>query len=556
MLEDLRITSLGVIDDARLEFSPGLTAITGETGAGKTMLLTGVSLVLGGETDPDRVRRGQEKATVEATFTIDAHPEVASLVDESGGQVDRDGGSSYVYLARHVPASGRSRGFLGGRSVPKATLAEVGGHLVVIHGQADQLRLRSAAAQREAVDAGGGKEVASLLATYRQAWTQLRSARQDLAEFEERQASAGRERLGLQALVDAVDEVNPQPGEADEIQAKIRELDSLEDTKRSLLTALGALAGDEGDDGAVARVAAAEGALASIGNDAAAERLGAVMAELSDLQSTIGGALAGLDSTVSLDDLQSRRASLTRLSQTLGMPCDEAIEAAEAAREQLASMADLDGTRFALTQRESEAAAAVETTGAKLHEARVATAEMLAAAINDELNHLALGRASITIDVSAGEPGPDGLDAVSFLFAPDRGATPVPLATSASGGELSRIMLAIELVLAEKAGGQSPTFIFDEIDAGVGGEAAKAIGSRLARLGQDAQVIVVTHLAQVASWADRHITVIRGENATTIRAVEGDDRVEELARMLSGSASLDSARRHAEDLLAASNVGR
>ncbi|AZN29436.1 DNA repair protein RecN [Flaviflexus salsibiostraticola] len=560
MIDEVRIENLGVIDTAAISFAPGLTAITGETGAGKTMLLTSLGLLLGAPADSSKVRRGTDRILVEGIFDVPSDSDVAAEAADAGADLDAEEGRTEVPVARQVPAEGRSRCYLGGRSVPRSVLDSIGSRLVTIHGQSEQMRLRSASAQLQALDSAGGAETESALTSYSEAWQGHRRALAELEQFRADERDIASRRLALTALVEAVDEVEPVMGEEEDLKHRIERLDSIEETRSGLARALSALSGDgEMMLGAADLLGQTAQALATLKEPGAAEsgaRAAAAEVEARDLIANVGAMLSGLETDEDLNELHARRAKLRSLSKKLGMGIDEAIGEADRARAMLAVFDDPELRAAELEAAVATTLADLRSRGKLLHEVRSAAAETLAQEVNGELAQLALGRAEISIDVESVEPRADGMDRVTFMFRPDPHAASVPLSTSASGGELSRIMLAIELVLSRSAPNVPPTFVFDEIDAGVGGEAAKAIGARLAALAEHAQVIVVTHLAQVASWADRQIVVARGERATEVRAVADSERVTELARMLSGSADLDSARRHAADLLSESTVGR
>lgn len=554
MIDDLRINGLGVIDQAELSFVPGLTAITGETGAGKTMLLNSLGLILGASSDPAKVRRGRERASVDGSFVIAGDSPIVGAVLEAGGEVDRDGDDVVLTLSRTVPVNGRSRCFLGGRAVPRAIVEDIAPHLVTIHGQSDQMRLRTPSAQLAAVDGAGGERLARCRAAYDRCWADYHEAQERLANFEAEAANHGRQRLALTALVEAVSAVDPHAGEEDEIKAKIDVLDHLEERRSTLLSILSALSGGE-EPGAIDLVSHAGRLLEKIQPDLASRATG-LAAELAEISSAVSASMSDLEITESLDDLHGRRAELVSLGRTLGMSVDEALVEAERARQTLADMSDPDATRGELTALLEQSKDAVAAAGEKLHAERQRSASAMTERMAGELAELALGRASIDIRVEPAPPGPTGTSSVQFMLCPDPHTPALPLGQAASGGELSRVMLALELVMADLNPSATPTFVFDEIDAGVGGEAARAIGARLQKLGQCGQVIVVTHLAQVASWANHHIVVERGEESTRVRTLSEEERVTELARMLSGSTGLDSARRHAADLLAESNVAR
>lgn len=560
MIDEVRIENLGVIEEASISFAPGLTAITGETGAGKTMLLTSLGLLLGSGADTSKVRRGAERILVEGIFTVPDTSDAAREALDSAADLDSERGVTEIPILRQVPAEGRSRSYLGGRSVPRGLLESLGRRLVTIHGQSEQMRLRSSSAQLQALDSAGGDEAARAVERYTSAWREYRRAVAERDAFRADERDMAAKRLALTALVQAVDEVEPAKGEEDELREKIERLDSIEETRAGLTEALGALSGDgemmPGAADLLGRAARGLDGLKEPGADEARQRILSAEAEARDLVSVVAAMVTSLETGEDLNALHARRAQLRSLSRRLAMSIDEAVDEAEKARELLHAFDDPEARSAELDEAVAAAEQALRARGEELHEVRRSAAQTFSDEVNEELAQLALGRAEIDVEVSLSEPKADGMDRVTFMFRPDAHAASVPLSSSASGGELSRIMLAIELVLAKSAPSIPPTFVFDEIDAGVGGEAAKAIGARLAALATRAQVIVVTHLAQVASWADRQIVVARGERSTTVQTVDDSDRVTELARMLSGSADLDSARRHAADLLSESSVGR
>ena len=560
MIDQVRIENLGVIEEATISFSSGLTAITGETGAGKTMLLNSLALLLGKQADTSKVRLGAERTVVEGVFEVPSSSDIVDEVRNAGADVDVEDDAAILTVSRQVPAEGRSRCFLGGRTVPRTILDELGGKLVTIHGQSEQMRLRSASAQLHALDSAGGEATRAALESYAASWKTYRAAEAALETFRASARDSAAQRLALTALVEAVDEVEPEIGEEESLRVRIERLDSIEETRSGLQEALGALSGDgemiPGATDLVGRMAGSMAGLKEPGAEDVRARAESVEAELRDLTQVVGEMLSSLETGESLNDLHARKAKLRALTRKLGMPIDEAIGEAEKAREVLDALHDPQAREAQLEEELTVARQKLLKRGKALTKVRRSAADTLVSHVNEELTQLALGRAEIAIDLEELEPRSDGLDRVTIMFKPDAHAAKVPLASSASGGELSRIMLAIELVLAKLSPQSPPTFVFDEIDAGVGGDSAKAIGARLADLARHAQVIVVTHLAQVASWADRQVVVLRGEKSTSVQAVADNERVNELARMLSGSADLDSARRHAADLLSASTVGR
>lgn len=561
MIDEIRIENLGVLDAATLDLGEGLTAITGETGAGKTMLLDSLRLLLGNKADAAKVRRGAAHAHIEGTMTTTSEDPVIAILEDAGARVDVDDALATIILSRTVPAQGRSRAYAGGRSVPQSLLSEVAEQLVTVHGQSDQRRLTSPVAQLAAVDAMGGEPVVAARNTFasaRQAWLAAKAA---VAEFDARQANVAQERLALTALLKAVEAADPRVGEEEELLVEAKRLDNVEALRSALAVASNALESDHGS--AVPYLDEARRSLESVGDDQPiahlAERTHAVIVEATDISREIGQALTSLEADPRrLDDIHARVAELRSLERTLGMTVAQAVTAADEARTRLGEFADPEAARRQLTEAATKSADAMMAAGEELSTLRRRAATSLEEGARSELTGLAMKSVSLTVSVKrAAEPRGDGLDEVEFLLNVPSSAEPVPLASSASGGELSRIMLALELTIASHGDRPPGTFIFDEIDAGIGGRAALAVGQRLAELAAHTQVVVVTHLAQVAAYATRHIVVDRpdGASATTVTSVDGEERRVELARMLSGSSSTE-ALRHADELLEQANVGR
>ncbi|HVX21739.1 MAG TPA: DNA repair protein RecN [Acidimicrobiales bacterium] len=526
MLIELRVRNLGVIEDLTLQVGPGMTALTGETGAGKTLLVEALQLVLGGRAAPGLVRAGADEALVEARFA-------------TGRDVDREGDADRdddeVVLARAVPTGGRSRAWVDGRMAPVATLSELGDGLVEIHGQHDQQSLLSAAAQRRALDGFAGADVEPLAA-----------ARRALAEVERRLAGIGgdehRRARDAEVLRHQLDEIDRAalagPDEDAALAAEEERLADLAAHRDAAARALGALDGDE-------LLGEAVGALAGRAPFAAAEaRLRAVVAEVGDVAADLRTAVdTWEDDPARLAEVQARRRLLADLRRKYG---DDVAGYAEDARRQLA---ELDGTAAAaaeLEERRGQARAEVAAAEAALRKVREDAAPRLAAAAGNRLRALAMPDARF--EVAVDDQG------ARFLLTANRGEPPQPLAKVASGGELARAMLALRLV----ASGGPGTMLFDEVDAGVGGSAALALGSALHEVAGDRQVLVVTHLAQVAAFADRQVAVRKevrdGRTVTTATALSHDDRVVELSRMLSGHPDSPTARAHAEELLGRSTA--
>lgn len=577
MIEEIRIADLGVIGAAHVALGPGLTVVTGETGAGKTMVLTALSLLLGGKADPATVRTGSAGASVEGRVVLEPGHPALERASDAGGSVDDDGS---LLLVRTVSAggdagSGRSRAFVGGRSVPQGVLAELAEQLVTVHGQADQARLRAPAHQRAALDEFAGPEHARTLTDYRDAWSGRARLQAELDELVARAQERSREAELLRLGLAEVERVDPQPDEDVELAAEEQRLAHAEDLRVAAATAHTALAGEnDGASDALTGVELVEQARRALEHVAAHD---ATLAELGRRVAEAGYLLADIATDLSAyaDDLHAdprrlevvnqRRAELGTLTRAYGSDVAEVLDWAQTAGLRLL---ELEGGGQRIEDLRTELAdldARIAALAATLSATRTDAAQRLAAAVSAELAGLAMAGAQVHVEVRpADQPGPWGADDVEMLLVPHAGAPARPLAKGASGGELSRVMLALEVALAHGAGADRPgTFVFDEVDAGVGGRAAVEVGRRLAALAGDAQVIVVTHLAQVAAFADRHLVVTKSVRegvdvvtASDVRSVTGDERVRELARMLSGQEDSDAARIHAAELLELSDVGR
>jgi len=561
VIEQLTLRGLGVIAQAVLPIGPGFTAITGETGAGKTMVVTGLGLLLGARADAAAVRSGADQAAVEGVWIVPERGAVADRVAEAGGEIEPiGGGSAELYLGRTVTSEGRSRASVGGRSAPAGVLAELADHLVVVHGQSDQLRLRSAAAQRDALDRFGGPEIARPLEDYRAAHTRAHALADELADLISRRDERVGEAEELRARLAELDQIDPQPGEDLELAQRAERLANAEELRLAAATAHAALAGD--DDlpdlpdvtallsearRALERAAHSDEALQA--HAAALEDLGYRVA---DLAGELSGYLADLDETGphELAAVEERRAALAGVVRAHGS-LDAAIAVRDTGGLRLAELDD-DGERIQRLSAESgRAAAALDEAASRLTRARREAAGRLGLAVTEELHALALPDARLEVAVETGAESFAGRDDVAILLAPHAGASARPVARGASGGELSRVMLAIEVVIAGTD--TVPTFVFDEVDAGIGGAAAIEVGRRLARLAETSQVIAVTHLAQVAAFAGNHLSVVKASDgsvtASSVQTLRGAPREAEMARLLSGLADSPAALEHARELL-------
>ena len=577
MLAEIRIEALGAINAATAEFGRGLTVLTGETGTGKTMVVTGLHLLGGARADASRVRSGSDRAVIEGRFTTtevgeDVAGRVDEILDSSGADRDDDGS---VIAARSVSRDGPSRAYLGGRSVPAKSLSGFTNELLALHGQNDQLRLMRPDEQRNALDRY--VDVEAPLKRYRALRDDWLTARDDLADRRRRARELAQEADRLQFGLNEIDAVAPQPGEDDTLVSDIQRLSELDALRDAAQTARLALTGELDDPGpevtsagdAVGRARAALGVTDDTALRALGDRLAEAQALIGDVAGELGGYLDELPSDAStLEGKLARQGELRGLTRKYAPDVDGVLQWAGDARDRLAQLDVSEDALAALATRVEALAADVVDAAGVVTKARAKAAKSLAKEVTSELAGLAMAGAGFSIAVAplaarlddtapltlaSGDvvhAGRDGVDAVEFGFTPHAGSDVLPLAKSASGGELSRVMLALEVVLSASAAGT--TMVFDEVDAGVGGRAAVQIGRRLARLARTHQVIVVTHLPQVAAYADVHLVVDSGAGrakSSVVKRLEDDDRVAELARMLAGLGESDSGRAHARELL-------
>jgi DNA repair protein RecN (Recombination protein N) len=553
MITELRITDLGVINDATISLHPGLTVVTGETGAGKTMIVTGLGLLLGARADPRSVRRGSERARVEGRFKIEK-AELLDRVSAAGGELDDD----ELIVARHVTAAGRSRAYLGGAQVPASVCADLTAAIVKIHGQAEQDRLTESDRQRQLLDRFAGSAVLEPLARYSDLWVEDRAARAELAKLHREAQSRAREIDLLSFGLEEIERVGPAPGEDLALAAEARRLQSADDLRESAQSAVYALAGsDDEAGGALAMVYAARKAFEpAVSRDPAAAQLGDRLAEasyqLTDLTADVARYLDGLETQPGrLEQIAERRAQLSTLTRKYGTTCDEVLQWAAESAVRLAQLEQSDERIATLAGRVEELKTELTTLAAQISTARREAAARFSDLVRAELAALAMPHARLTFQVSSADFGPWGADRVDLLFAANPGSEARGLGRVASGGELSRVRLALEVVLA--ADREAVTLVFDEVDAGVGGKVAVEVGRRLARLSQHTQVVAVTHLAQVAAFADRHYVVVKSDDGqvttTGVVQVADEDRAVELARMMAGLDTTESALAHAGELV-------
>lgn len=565
MIEEIRIASLGVIDSSTLELGPGLTVITGETGAGKTMVVTALGLLLGGRADSGAVRTGARQARIEGVVAAGANEAgfwdaFAAEVDQAGGEVEDD----RVVLARNLSAEGRSRAFVGGASVPVSALAQVAEPLVAVHGQSDQHRLLQPRAQRDALDRFGGADLLELAAHYRDLYTRLSALEAELAEVVASARERAREADLLRFGLGEIEAVGPEAGEDGALAAEESRLGFADTLRAAAEQARESLSSEESAPDALAAVGAARTQLEAVReHDPAAGELADRLAEVAYLLSDVAADVASYAARIDTDPhrlaaVSERRAALTALTRKYGESIDEVLAWAEQSSTRLLDLDSTDEHIEQLTAEQTVLRAELTEAAAALSAARTEAAGRLSAEVTAELALLAMPDARVAIAVTPTDPGPSGADEIAFQLAANTGSELRPLHKGASGGELSRVMLALEVSLAGTS--PVPTFVFDEVDAGVGGAAAVEVGRRLAMLARTAQVLVVTHLPQVAAYADRHVLVEKASDGSVtssgLTTLDDEGRESELSRMLAGLADSDTALAHARELLEVAQSAR
>ncbi len=564
VLLEIRIAGLGVIAEAALRLHPGLTVLTGETGAGKTMVVQGLGLLLGTRADPALVRSGRPSLSVEGIVRLPAGHPARDRAEDAGGELDGD----ELVLARTVTAEGRSRAHIGGRSAPVGVLGEIGEHLVAVHGQADQWRLRRPEEHRDVLDGYGGAPVADALAAYRKGYAALTAVLAERDTLRGLDRDRTREVDSLTAALEHVARIDPHPGEDEALRAEDARLAHAEGLREAAGAVHVLLLGDDGyaadageQDAAADLLARARAQLGPVArHDPALSALDERLAEagylVADIGADLGAYLADLDADPTrLAWVQQRRADLAGLTRRYGESIDEVLAWSRDAASRLALLQSADDRLTALDDQVAALTDAVTAAAARLTMARREAAGRFETAVGDELAHLAMGSARVQVAVTPRPFGPHGADDVEIQLAANSGAPARSVGRAASGGELSRLMLAIEVVSVSGSTPPAlvPTFVFDEVDAGVGGKAGLDVGARLAALASHAQVVVVTHLAQVAAFADRHLVVHKSDDgsvtASAVSEVTADDRLRELARMMGGGTS-EAGLEHARVLLA------
>ena len=551
MLEQLRIKNLGVIRDAVLDFSPGFTVLTGETGAGKTMVFRSLALLFGGKSDSSLISTGAEQATVEADVVVNG--ELTAKLQELGSEIDQ----GLVILSRQVNNGGRSRAFAGGVSVPAGTISDLGEELIAVHGQSDQIRLTKGDQQRLLLDRFAGKPVTDALSEYRELWEKRKAlkARIDLLNSDAGTRAAELDRLTR--ILEQVKLLKPNPQEDVELANEAGRLAHSEGLFAASSGAVDALTGgDAGRDSVAGLLAQArklvehESALdAKLAEFA--RRLRELEVLVTDLAGDLGAYSASIDASPQrLAFVEERRAALKALAREFGT-VDDLLAWVSVNEPRMAELSGGEEVIAQLTADLSQINSQIKTAAAKLTKARTKAASDFASAVSSELAGLAMTGAKVEFVITEAKLGPYGADEITLGLSSRPGAPLIAVSKGASGGELSRIMLAVEVVLAKAD--PIETFVFDEVDAGVGGAAAVEVGKRLAQLAKTSQVIVVTHLPQVAAFADKHLVISRLDgdefHKSAVSEVADSARATELSRMLAGLSDSEAGTKLAQELL-------
>jgi len=571
MINDLRIQNIGVIEDVSLEMSNGFTVLTGETGAGKTMILTAFQMIIGEKVDSSLVRANEKSALVEAFIKVPQDKELRQRLEELDVAIEGDG----TQISRTIAREGRGKIILGGRSVPSATLEEITQSSITIHGQGDQVLLNKSSFQRQLLDQFAGDDHLANLAKYQDLYSKYIETKKELEELKK---AGGQNALRIAQLQESVKELNDAQLEVDEeisITERINLINNSEDIFESLALADKLLNGAE--DGTTSVTSQLNQARKALDTAAAkSERISSLRDQISNLEIEVSTLardvnrdLTSLDrDPATIDKLESRRALIKKLLTKYGPTSKDALENIKKFSEELVTIEDLPSAIESVENEIQLQLSELAISAQKIHYSRVDSSTKISLAIEKELKSLSMPNADFKVRIETSEDQAGliikvdknethlhfdnfGVDQISFEFSANPGQPLRPISKVASGGEMSRIMLAIELVFSKS--GASKTMIFDEVDAGIGGAAAIEVGKRLKALAKNHQIVVVTHLPQVAAFADKHLKVEKSAsgNITTSSVIELDSgaRVTEIARMMAGIQDSASALEHARELL-------
>lgn len=554
MLEQINISNLGIIKEASLSFNNGLTAITGETGAGKTMVLSALHLLLGKRANSNMVGKYSNQLSVEGCWDIN-NENLIKEIEETGAIIEE----GQVFINRTIKENSKSRSVIGGKSTPTTVLGAIGGKLVNIHGQSDQTRLKSKTAQKDALDKYAGEPFQKALKEYIKVYKEWKKQKEHIEDIKQNSAARKREINNLKSFIDEFDKVDPYENEFEEIEKKINSLSNVDAIRNSMCEGQESVSPSDSELPQVSdQISMLISSLSKVSQyDNAIEEIQVKAAKINDdfddLISEIESYIENIDED-SIEQLyiaQERELELKKFIKKYGDTLDEIIDQKNEAEKELEELEQYNQPVEDLEEEFIKTSKKLQEKSDKLTEIRTKTAIKMEKNVNKELLGLSMSGSSLKIIVSQiDSPSSTGQDEIEFGMISKGSAKINQISKSASGGELSRIMLAIEVVLADTK--NIGTFIFDEVDSGVGGETAIEIGKRLAQLSKDAQVIVVTHLPQVAAYADHFLqvtkTVEENETLTTVKELNNEEKINELTRMLSGMSDSSSGKAHAKEL--------
>lgn len=536
MLASLHIENIAVVRRADIEFGGGLTVLTGETGAGKSVIIDSLRLILGGRAQREQIRRGADSATVAGLF-CDLSEQTEEALKELG--IEPEDGE--IYIQRTVGADGKGKILVCGRQIPLQLLREIGTVLIAVHGQHDNQKLMKQELHIKFLDGYAGDE--GLLGEYREAYSALSSLRRELKALDRDESEKARLTEMLNYQIGDIDAAHLRPGEDEELERKRKKIRSLEKLSRHIRTVYADLCAGDRAPSARDRISGAISSLEQLSDiipdaDRMLERLKSCMIEVDDIGETVLSQLDDSegDSTALLDKIEARLELISRLGRKYGAGVENILSFRDDARRRLDEIEASDGRKAELEKQIADAEAKTVSLAGQLSLARREAAERLSSAVTGELGFLEMNKARFGVEICETEPGPDGIDDVGFMIAANPGDPLMPLHKTASGGELSRIMLALKCALEDKEG--TGTLIFDEVDTGVSGKTAQKIGIKLRQLSKDAQVLCITHAAQIAALSDHHLLVSKKENEgraeTSVAELDEDGRTHELARIMGG----------------------
>lgn len=554
MLEEINISNLGIIKESKLDFSPGLNVITGETGAGKTMVLSALHLLLGKRGSANMIHKDAKTLSVEGCWNLSKSP-YTTEIEDTGALIEDD----QLFINRTVKSDGKSRCVVGGKTTPASVLSGLGSKLVNIHGQADQNRLRSPLAQREVLDKYAGEDLSKELKKYSKVYKLWKEQKAHIEDVQKNSSSRKRELNSLKKFMSDFDEVNPTENQDEELENLISSLSNVDAIRVGGAEALAEITMSDSElPSAESQLSNMISALASIMKydselEAIHDKADKVADDLSEVVSELESYLTNID-TDSIEQLYNSQEQLTEIKALVrkyGNSLSEVIELRDKADSELEILESYSQPIEELKEELDETFKKLLAAADAVTKIRVAFSKKLEKAVNKELEGLSMGGSSLKVSIAKVSPTSSGQDEVELTLLSKGSKKANPITKSASGGELSRIMLALEVVLADPK--NTGTFIFDEVDSGIGGETAIEIGKRLALLAKEAQVIVVTHLPQVACFGDSHLKVSKSESEdsieTSVQKLDNEETTLELTRMLSGMSDSETGKAHAIELM-------